>query len=440
MYTIAILVGKLLQKVLRSMRRGGGSFPGAVALRLCPSFIRHVELPKTVILVSGTNGKSTVTNLLAKILQDSGMRVMSNLAGNNMKIGAVSLLLEHMNWLGKCDADALVLEVDELSMPHILEDMVPSHVVIGNLFRDQLDRVGEMESVIRVFESCLASYPNVLLLNGNDPNVCRLALSAKQAKVTYFGVAKHEQSTAVSIEASEGRFCPLCANELVYDYYQYSHIGRFHCLFDSFGSHKIAYEAHLHSINEQMKYVVNDVMYESMSSSLFALYNEVEVIALASLLGVRSEVIRQSIASFQMNNGRMELFQLRSGHPCVLNLAKNPTGVNESLKTLTRKESPCVFAVVLNDLEADGTDVSWIYDARFELLSSPHIQRLYTSGTRMYDMALRLHYGGCIQPIASIEDLDVLVEELNQCDCPVYVIANYTALQPVRKALQRGSV
>ncbi len=442
MTKLAILVGKVIQKLLRMMHRGGGSTPGLLALKLDPQLLKHLALPETIVIVTGTNGKSTVTNLLTRVLQADGRNVLSNLEGNNLKIGIASLLLDHASFSGKVQADALVLEVDELSVPRVMEDITPTHLVIGNLFRDQLDRVGEMETVIRKVSANLLSYTGTLLLNGDDPNVARFALEAPHAKVAYFGVAKQSQSTAASKEASEGRFCPLCKKELVYSYYQYSHIGRFACVDDGFGTYAIPYLAEVDVIaaDRPVVFTVAGDSYESAYHSLFALYNETEVIAMASLLGVAADVIRTTILNFRMNNGRMEQFTLKNGQICTLNLAKNPTGINETLKYMTSSKQDFAFAMVLNDLDADGQDVSWIYDARFELLDTVHTKFLFASGTRALDMALRLQYASLTAPIAPFDDLDELILALTQCQLPVYVIANYTALQKVRRSLQRGSI
>lgn len=439
---LAILIGKLIQKLLRMTGRGGGSTPGLFALKIDPAFLKKLSLPSTIVIVTGTNGKSTVTNLLTRILQKDGKTVISNLEGNNLKIGIASLLLEHASFSGTVKADALVLEVDELSVPRVMEDLQPTHIAIGNLFRDQLDRVGEMETVIRKLSACLAAYSGTLVLNGDDPNVARLALEASQADVQYFGVDRQSQSTASSTEASEGRFCPLCKQELVYSYYQYSHIGRFACEQDGFGTYHIPYLASVDTISadEPVVFTVAGNRYESGYHSLFAVYNETEAIAMASVLQIAPDCIRKTIANFKMNNGRMETFTLKNGQPCILNLAKNPTGINETLKYMTRSSKDFAFAMVLNDLDADGHDVSWIYDARFELLDMPHTKYAFTSGTRALDMALRLQYASVKAEIKPIEDLDELVAALLDCHVPVYVIANYTALQKVRRSLQRGSI
>ena len=347
MYLLAVIIGKISKFLLKLIHRGG-SLPGEIVLRINKDFLKCLKYPKDIILVTGTNGKSTVTNLTYKILSNSGKKVISNLAGNNLKMGAVSLLLDNINLSGKVNADVLLLEVDELSMPRIMEDITPNYIIINNFFRDQLDRAGEMENIVRKIEGCVKDYSGTLVLNGDDPSVARIAISASNAKVCYYGFDEYEGSVKVTTEAKEGKFCPVCGEEIEYDYYQYSHIGRFHHL-DHFGNYDINYLGKVISVNEG-KYSLKDEKYNSPYRALYAFYNELAAISIAKLFNVSYEVTKQSIESFKMNNGRMEQYSLKNGKECVLNLAKNPAGFNESLKYIINSNKPCAVGLVLNDL------------------------------------------------------------------------------------------
>lgn len=439
MSQLAIMIGKITQKLLRLLGKGGGTLPGLVALKIDKNFLRKLTYPKDVIIVTGTNGKSTLTNLLCEILEKNGKKVVCNRAGNNLKIGVVSIVLEASSLFGRVKGDVVVLEVDELSVPRVMEDLTPSLIVVNNFFRDQLDRAGEMENVVRRIESCLKDYTGKLVLNGDDPSVVRLALSATKASITYFGFSKYEQSVERTSEASEGRFCPKCSAPLQYEYYQYSHIGRFSCVNDDFGKQPIAYLGTVVEVNAG-RYEVNGVTYQSTYRALYAFYNELGAISVCSILKVPTDVIQESIATFAMNNGRMERYTLRNGQTCILNLAKNPTGQNESMKLVAQDDKDCVVALVLNDLDADGHDVSWIYDARMELLCQPNVKKIYTCGTRYLDMALRMHYADYQGELIPLENLEELASVLNENQMDSYVIANYTSLQPTRRVLKGGSL
>lgn len=439
MSKLAIIIGKLTQRILRILGKGGGSLPGLVALKIDKKLLQKLTYPNEIIFVTGTNGKSTLTNLLCSILEANGKRVVCNKEGNNLKIGAASELLGAASFSGKIKSDVVLLEVDELSVPRVMEDIVPNMIVVNNFFRDQLDRAGEMENIVRRMESCLKDYKGTLILNGDDPSVARLALSATMAKVVYFGFDSCEVSVKETKEASEGRFCPICSSTLKYDYYQYSHIGHFHCEKDGFGTYSREYLGKVINLNEG-RYEVNNEEYKSCYRALYAFYNELGAIAASSVLGVETSIIRSVISLFMMNNGRMETYKLKNGYTCVLNLAKNPTGQNESLKLVTQYDKECVVGLVLNDLDADGHDVSWIYDANMELICKDNIKRIYTCGTRYLDMALRIKYAdfkGEIIPLKNLEDLSA---SLNEEKVDSFVIANYTALQPTRRVLKGGSL
>lgn len=439
MNKIAIIFGKITQRLLRLLGKGGGTLPGIVALKIDKNFLKKLSYPKDIILVTGTNGKSTVTNLLCEILENSGKRVICNRAGNNLKMGAVAILLENASLFGRVKGDVVLLEVDELSIPRIMEDITPTVIVVNNFFRDQLDRAGEMENVIRRIESCLPDYSGKLVLNGNDPSVARLALCAKKAHVTYFGFDSYENSVHETTEASEGRFCPICSSELKYDYYQYSHIGRFSCEKDEFGKYSIDYLGKVVSISDG-RYEVNGEVYKSTSRALFGFYNEVATIAVSTMLGVNNDCIKKTVASYKMNNGRMESYSLKNGHTCLLNLAKNPAGQNESMKVVADYDGDCVVALILNDMDGDGEDTSWIYDAKMELLCKENIKRIYTGGMRSLEMALRMQYADFKGEIIPLDKLEDLADVLNKEDVDSFVIANYTSLQPTRKILKGGSL
>lgn len=437
MHLLAIIIGKLSKALLKLVKRGG-SFPGELALRLDPKFLKKLNYPQNIVLVTGTNGKSTVTNLSYHILKKGGKQVICNLTGDNMKVGATSLILGNMDFFGNVKGDVLLLEVDELSMPRIMEDITPNYIVVNNFFRDQLDRAGEMENIVRKIEGCLDGYKGTLLLNGDDPSVARLALSAPEAQIIYYGFEHYGEGLSNQDEASEGRFCPICSKELKYEYYQYSHIGRFNCS-DHFGNYDIKYLGKVDDLSKG-QYFVNGELFESNYRALYAFYNELATIALAEEFRVETSKIREAIINFKMNNGRMEHYQLLSEKDCILNLAKNPAGVNESLKFIINADKPCVVGLVLNDLEADGQDVSWIYDAQIEILCHENIMKVVTCGTRYLDMALRVEYAGYQGKIVPISDLDEFVSYINKTNQDAYVVANYTSLQPTRGALRKGSL
>ena len=240
----------------------GGSLPGSIALKLDKDFIKRFKMPEIVILVTGTNGKTTTSNLIAESLRASGLKVINNHRGDNLNVGIATLLATNADANYVIHADAVVIEVDELTLYRQFDHLHPSHLVVTNFFRDQLDRAGEIETIIRKIMAVTKNFTGTLILNGDDPNVLRLKDNAEKAKTLLFSVGKNEESLLETNEASEGKFCPRCGNRLHYDYYQYSHIGRFNCPKDHYG--EIAPDIFVEKVDkEKGTFIVNNTEFHS---------------------------------------------------------------------------------------------------------------------------------------------------------------------------------
>lgn len=426
----------LVQKAHQILSRygRGGSLPGELALKMDPDFIGRFHMPETVVLVTGTNGKTTTSNLIAESLRAAGKTVLNNHRGDNLNVGIATLLASGSDENYYIKADAAVIEVDELTLFRQFANLHPTHLVVTNFFRDQLDRAGEMETIIRKIISVLENFHGDLILNGDDPNVVRLADHAPYAKVHYYSVDRYLESRTITDEAGEGKFCPRCGSRLVYDYYQYSHIGRFHCPKDHFG------EIQPEVLGRNVDFMhgtfdVNGRTYHSFVNTIYGIYNCCAVLCLLSSLGIDCRCASEVFSTYHLKEGRNEQFHL--SRPCVINLIKNPTGANEVMKYIIAqpmKKNICIF---LNDNDQDGHDVSWIWDAHFERLKDPLVQTIVCSGLRAYDMALRLKYEGLEDRILVIEDAVKAVEWLDDQRMESFIMATYTALHPTRHLLAK---
>ena len=417
---------------LLSLMGRGGSLPGTIALKMDADILKKFKMPKKVIMVTGTNGKTTTSNLIVESFAKAGYRVIGNRKGDNLKEGIVTLLCAHSSLRYEVQADVVVLEVDELTVMRVFKDLGVTTFVVNNFFRDQLDRAGEMETIVRRIESVLDDYEGHLILNANDPNVVRLADSAKKADIHYYGVGKNEVSSETSNEASEGKFCPRCGRSLHYDYYQYSHIGKFVCEC-GFGKNDIEY--FVDAIDyENETFTMNQKTYHSFQNAIYAIYNCAAVLCCMGVNGVSDECANEVFKTFTMHKGRNESFDLNG--KCLLNLVKNPTGANEVMKAIMKNHEDKNVMIILNDHDQDGRDVSWIWDAHFDLLIDEHTKRVLCSGTRVYDIALRMKYEGYenIEVYERVEDGIVRLKELKE---DAYVIATYTALQSTRSIIRR---
>lgn len=424
---------QLTHRLLKLAGRGG-SFPGQLGLLLDHDFISRFKMPKIVVLVTGTNGKTTTSNLIAESLRANGLKVINNHRGDNLNVGIATLLATNANSNYEVQADAAVIEVDELTLYRQFKALKPTHLVVTNFFRDQLDRAGEMETIILKIMEVSKDFTGSLILNGDDPNVLRLKKNAKDASTYLFSVGENAVTQKTTDEASEGKFCPYCGTPLIYDYYQYSHIGRFHCPNDHFGEETPT--IFVDAIDYEKKtFKVDGKEYHSFINAIYAIYNCACTLTVLESLGLDLEKANDVFKNYELKEGRNEVFQLSK--PCTINLIKNPTGANEVMKSICRSSEEKNVCILLNDNDQDGHDVSWIWDAHFERLDQPEIKEIICSGRRAYDMALRLKYEGLEDRITVIEDASKAMSYLDQANLPSEVLATYTALHSTRAILRK---
>ena len=430
-----ILAMKILNLILKICHKNGGNFLGKIAFDWNPEIFKYFKVNCPVIAVSATNGKTMTNNCIGYTLKKAGYKVISNVEGNNMETGILSTILKNCTLTGKIKADYLVFEVDESYISVVFKDFRLDTLVILNFFRDQLDRNGEVESLILRINDFLRTYNGNLVLNNDDPNVARLGHANPSNKnIYYFSVEKYEFATKEIKEAGEGKFCPFCKTRLEYEYYQYSHVGKFKCPNCHFGEnpiYKLATDIDLKS----RTFKLDGVTYKIKGNSIYLIYNYTAVLTVCSLYNISTEVLQSALSTFSLNNGRLEELEIK-GIPTIINLAKNPTGSNVSLRILNEDDDEKELLFVLNDNIADGFDVSWIWDINFNNLNN--VSRIITSGTRAYDMAIRIKTSGFdaskIEPYLNLNDA---VNALYKTKVKKYIIANYTALQPTRKEVRQ---
>ncbi len=428
-----VLISKFIYLFLRIMGKNGGNLLGKLAFDWNPEIFKYFKIDAPIIAVTATNGKTMTNNAISYTLEIAGKKVISNKEGNNMETGILSTLLKNCTIFGKIKADYLVFEVDEGYIPVVFKYLKLDTLVILNFFRDQLDRNGEVESLILKINDFLKTYENNLVLNSDDPNVSRLAQANPNNKnVYYFSVEKYKYATDKIKEAGEGKFCPFCKTRLEYEYYQYSHIGKFICPNCHFGDNEI-YKIAKNVDLEKRTFEIDDITYKTEFNSIYNIYNFTAVISVCSLYNIDTSTIKDALSTFVLNNGRLEHLVIKNA-PTIINLAKNPTGSNVSLRILNEDKDEKELLFVLNDNLADGHDVSWIWDINFDNLNN--VSRIITSGNRAYDIAIRIKTSGFdLSKIEPYLNLQEAVNALYKNDTKKYVIANYTALQPTRNEI-----
>ena len=425
-----ILIIKIIYLGLKILGKNGGNLLGKLAFDWNPNIFCYFKIKAPIIAVTATNGKTMTNNAIGYTLKQAGKKVISNTEGNNMETGILSPLLKHCTLTGKIKADYLVFEVDEGYIPVVFKDLKLDTLVILDFFRDQLDRNGEVESLILRINEFLKTFSGNLILNNDDPNVARLGhANPNNHNTYYFSVEKYENATKDMKEAGEGKFCPFCNTRIEYEYYQYSHIGKFHCPNCNYGNNKI-YKLATNINLKDGSFQIDNTIYKTKLNNIYSIYNLVAVISCVSLYQIDTQIIQKAISSFILNNGRLEELTIKN-IPTIINLAKNPTGANVSLRILNEDDDEKELLFVLNDNMADGFDVSWIWDINFDNLNN--VSRIITSGTRAFDIAIRIKTSGFdINKIESYLNLDEAIQSLYKTNTKKYVIANYTSLQPTR--------
>ncbi len=402
---MAIAVAKLAEWLIKTFGLGAGAtWPGEIALRLDPKIVRKLtpRLRKGTILVAGTNGKTTTSLMITRILESQGERVIHNKSGANLLNGIASALISQN------DADWGVFEVDENALPSVLAELAPTALVLLNLFRDQLDRYGEVDVIVEKWKKAMRTLPQktTLVVNADDPGIA--SLGTKNS--LYFGVNDTKKMQKEFEHATDSTFCPDCGTRLTYDGIYYSHIGLWRCT----GCGRARPQPQVHT-------------FPSALPGLYNQYNTLAAVAVAKALGYPPDALQSFTPAF----GRQEEFVM-DGRKIKLFLSKNPAGFNASLRTVLEMGAK-QFLFVLNDRIPDGRDVSWIWDVDFEKLPSTAL--VAAGGDRVWDMAIRLKYAGS-QPVIFEHLETALASTAKQSKtAPLYVLATYSAMLEVRKIL-----
>src|SRR3989338_1004026 len=384
MNLLTILVAKVAGFIIKLLSLGAGStWPGHIALAINPRIARDILSTNKikVVLVVGTNGKTTTAKLLRVILEKNGHRVIKNQEGANLLNGITSALVNNATLNGKIDADVAIFEVDENMLPIVSTEITPTAVILLNLFRDQLDRYGEVNSISAKWQNVLKKLPDTtqIFINGDDPQLFYIGSKLNQ-KVNYFGLSNKHFTLSEIPHDVDSVYCPVCGKRLDYKGISYSHLGDFSCSACGF----------------KRKNVVDfeDSKFPTPLLGRYNLYNRnAAIIAAKEVFLIPDELIAKSLGDFSPAYGRQEKIKYKDKTVFML-LSKNPVGFNQSIETVIEnfdiKKNNIVL--VLNDRIHDGTDVSWIWDVEFDKLHE-FASKIFISGDRAYDMAIRMKYG-----------------------------------------------
>ncbi|MBE9251218.1 Mur ligase family protein [Dolichospermum sp. LEGE 00240] len=424
----AVSMAKSVTFLVRSLRLGAASvLPGSIARRIEPRILELLsqQVKNGVILIAGTNGKTTTALLLCTILERNGFCVAHNSTGANLENGLATALIDNASLLGNLNVDYAILEVDENIVPKVLKPLQPRIILCLNLFRDQLDRYGEVDSISKRWTQVIATLPEttVVIPNADDPTLSYLGQQLSQ-KVLFFGLNEPENYLEAIPHAVDSIYCPSCGHALDYQGVYLSHLGDFTCPSCGFTKSKPA------------------LLSQEWPQILVGLYNKYNTLAAATAaqaLGVDEVNIRDGINNFQAAFGRAEDLVIDGKRVRIL-LSKNPVGTNETIRVVTQSTDKTTL-LVLNDRTPDGTDVSWIWDVDTEKLVARG-GTLIVSGDRVYDMALRLRYSQ--ESLDS--DINLIVEpnlqqaiatalEHTPANETLHILPTYSAMLEVREVL-----
>jgi UDP-N-acetylmuramyl tripeptide synthase len=446
---LSVALARGIGALSRRLGRGGGtSAPGRVLLWLRPKAIQELAstLTRGSLVISATNGKTTTGRLIGSCVATEGWRTVSNRAGANLVFGVATALLDAV--ADEPCPEFGLFEVDEFALPELVTRLAPRVVVLMNLFRDQLDRYGELEKIAESWARMIARLPatTILVLNADDPAIA--ALADGNRPVVFFGIEDPSARLDALPHAADSTRCRVCASPLVYDRVTLGHMGDWHCTHcgsrrptPDVAADRVALLGTT-GIDLEISTPQGAVTARVALPGMHNAYNATAAVAAALALGIAHEHIGPALANAEAAFGRSERVMV-SGHEVVLFLAKNPAGANVTVQTVQLDPDPLHLLIALNDRTADGNDVSWIWDVDYEPLLE-RLGDLVITGDRAYDMGLRFVYAGLDRARMRIEPdperaLDAALAQLPAGRC-LYVLPTYTAMLGLRSILvERGA-
>jgi len=417
--------------------KGGSNFPGRVALKLDKNILRTVAADYKIIVITGTNGKTTTTSMVYNMIKDSDRKVISNNTGANMLPGIIACFIEHFSFSKDTIEKYAVIEADEANLKLITQYITPEIITVTNLFRDQLDRYGEVYTTLKKILQGIETVPSTkLVLNGDESLLGDLGLSNK---CIYYGFETSlDNNIKIDVNA-DAKFCKKCQSPYKYHYLTYNHLGNFYCENCGYKRPDLKYSVNeISELNPEGSLVeINSKQYYINIPGTYNIYNALCAVSIAKEIGIDNLVIFNSLKSQKSSFGRQEAIDIEGKNIKII-LVKNPAGYDEALTTVSLDKRRINLALLLNDNYADGRDVSWIWDVKFEKLTQLDIEKILISGLRLYDMATRLKIAGLNEEKFLVtESYDELLNGIKETQSKtVYILATYTAMISLRKFLK----
>ena len=441
---LAVWTGKTISKMLKLAGTGGTSLPGRVVHLVCPKILGHLAKDMKIICVTGTNGKTTTCHVIRDVLEANGNSVLCNSAGANMTGGVISAFIDAASASGKVEQDYALLECDEGYLKEIVEyfDGLDVTIVVTNVFRDQLDRYGEVLTTLTKIRAGISQLPKVKLVLNADCSLTSSLSTLPHSELYYFGINRALYESASS-DISDAVYCIHCKSKYQYKYHTFGHLGGFYC--EKCGYERKNPDVALTEVVEwkdastvvRMEAFGELIEAEIMLPGGYNLYNALAAVTIASMIKLPKEKLISVLGGLTTHFGRMEQVTYQ-GHQLHLTLVKNPAGFNEVLQFLIQQRPTGNIVFGLNDRYADGEDISWIYDVEFERLTeaASGAKQFYFTGKRAYDMQLRLKYADFdTERFTVCKDYKTLITQLGQSGEDTYLVLSYTCMLEFRDKL-----
>lgn len=428
MKIIIILINKFIYFIGKLLKKGS-SLPGKIALKLDKNILSKVKLPKTIIMVTGSNGKTSTTEMIYNVLKENGYKVGCNKEGSNQIEGVTTMILNNCSLLGKVKKDVLVIESDERYLRHTSKYIKPTHLVVTNLYRDQMTRNGHPEHIYDIIKQAIPEDVQ-LILNADDP--LSSLYGYKRKNVTYFGINKNELSVDKDNSVyNDGKYCPNCKSKMEYEYYHFNHIGKYEC--KNCGHSRKNPEFAVTDINIKEGIIkINDKYQIKMNlRSIYNAYNILATFAITSSIGVEEEKISNTLNQYVLKNDRIQTFNINGKEGMLLTSKhENSISYNQSLQYVLRENKPCTVVIIIDAISRKyfTSETSWIWDINFEILNSECIKNIVIAGKYVNDLAIRLNYAGIdTEKIIAEENLDEMMKKVKTLNNNnIYVITCFS--------------
>lgn len=435
---IALVTGKLVKLFCKIVRRGGTAKPGKIALKICPELLKTLSRDVSIIVVTGSNGKTTSCRMVEKGLEEAGLDYFANRSGANLIEGIATDFIVNSTIGGKCRKKYAVLETDEAACREVCRQIQPKVIFVTNIFLDQVDRFGGVEHTRDWILSGVKNAPDALLCLNADDHVSASIAKLCSNRVVYYGLSAGALENREGSGTDDAPDCLMCGAELKYSSRSFSHLGMFRC--EGCGYERPAADYEVSSVREGgisgTAVICNGEEIKINLPALYNVYNAIGSVAALEGIGVDHSIAVKAMADFSGSYGRMEKLNLgRKGATMIL--VKNGAGCDQVIDFLTKSSDPFTLAVYLNNNISDGCDISWIEGVAFEKLGGCPVDRIYVSGMRRIEMMARLEKAGLGDRLVSQPDCRELISELNRSELPVVILPTYTGMMETREEIIR---